>query len=78
MFDNSIFYFEYYNFTYCFGVYKMETRILWLIYVHGNKQKNYCLWAKKMMDNNTFSGEGENYCSVVVVTIMFLCFDVKV
>ena len=27
------------------------------------------------MDNNT--GDGEKYCSVVVITIMFLCFDVK-
>ena len=30
------------------------------------------------MDNNIFSGDGEKYCSVVVFTIMFLCFDVKV
>ena len=31
-----------------------------------------------MMDNNIFSRDGEKYCSVVVITIMFLCFDVKV
>ena len=24
-----------------------------------NKQKNYSLWAKKLMDNNIFSGDGE-------------------
>ena len=30
------------------------------------------------MDNNTFSGDGEKYCSVVIITIMFLCFDIKV
>ena len=30
------------------------------------------------MDNNVFSGDGEKYCSVVVITIMFPCFDVKV
>ena len=30
------------------------------------------------MDNNIFSGDGEKYCSVVVITKMFLCFDVKV
>ena len=30
------------------------------------------------MDNNIFSGDGEKYCSVVVITIMFLCFDFKV
>ena len=48
------------------------------IYLHGNKQKNYCLRAKKLMDNNIFSGDGENYCSAVVITIMFLCFDIKV
>ena len=40
------------------------------LYVHGNKQKNYCLWAKKLMDNNVFSSDGEKYCSVVVITIM--------
>ena len=36
--------------------------------------------AKKLMDNNIFSGNGEKYCSVVVIItiILFLCFDVKV
>ena len=24
------------------------------LYFHGNKQKNYCLCAKKLMDNNIF------------------------
>ena len=46
-------------------------------YVHGNKQKNYCLGAKKFMDNNIFSGNGEKNCSLVVITIIFLCLDVK-
>ena len=30
-----------------------------------------------MMDND-ISGNDEKYCSVVVITIMFLCFDVDV
>ena len=30
------------------------------------------------MDNDIFSGNDEKYCSVVVITRMFLCFDVKV
>ena len=30
------------------------------------------------MDNNIFSGDGEKYSSVVVIAIMFLCFDIKV
>ena len=30
------------------------------------------------MDNNIFSSDGEKYCSVVIIIIMFLCFDVKV
>ena len=47
------------------------------LYVHGKKQ-NYCLWAKKLMDNNIFSCDGEKYCSVVVIRMMFLCFDVRV
>ena len=46
------------------------------LYFHGNKQKHYCFWAKKLMDNNIFPADGEKYCSVVVITIMFLCFDV--
>ena len=48
------------------------------LYAHGNKQKNYCLWEKKLMDIITISGHGEKYCSVVVMTIMVLYFDVKV
>ena len=47
-------------------------------YVRDNKQKNYCLGVKKFMDNDIFSGNGEKYCSLVVITIIFLCFDVKV
>ena len=31
--------------------------------------------AKKLMGNHKFSGNGETYCSVVVITKMFLCFD---
>ena len=37
---------------------------------------DYYLWAKKLIDNNIFSGDGEKHCSVVIITIMFLCFDV--
>ena len=33
--------------------------------------------AKKLMDNE-IAGNGEKCCSVVVITIIFLCFDVKV
>ena len=29
-------------------------------YIHDNKQKNYCLGAKKFMDKDIFSGNGEN------------------
>ena len=47
------------------------------MYVHDNKQKNSCLWNKEMMDNNIY-GNSEKCCSVVVITIMFLSFDVKV
>ena len=37
------------------------TKITWLMwYVHDNKQKKYCLGAKKFMDNDIFSGNGEN------------------
>ena len=34
--------------------------------------------AKKLTDNNIFSVNGEKYCSVKVITIMFLYFDDKV
>ena len=47
-------------------------------YVHDIKQKNYCLGAKKFMDNDIDSGNGENNCLLVVITIIFLCFDVKI
>ena len=47
-------------------------------YVHDNKQKNYCLGAKKFMDYDIFSGNGEKYCSLKVITIIFLCFGLKV
>ena len=47
-------------------------------YVNDNKQKNYYLGAKKLMDNDIFSGNEEKYCSLVVITIIFLCFDVNV
>ena len=30
------------------------------------------------MDNDIFSGNGELYCSVAVITMIFLCFDIKV
>ena len=30
------------------------------------------------MDNDIFSGNGEKYCSLVVIAIIFLCFNVKV
>ena len=30
------------------------------------------------MDNDVFSGNGEKYCSLVVIAIIFLCFNVKV
>ena len=30
------------------------------------------------MHKHIFSGDGEKYCPVVVITIMFLCFDDKV
>ena len=29
-----------------------------------------------MMDNDNFSGNDEKYCSVVIIRITFLCFDV--
>ena len=36
-------------------------------------------WNAKEMDGyQYFSGNGEKYCSVVIITIMFLFFDVKV
>ena len=47
-----------------------------VIYVHDNKQ-NYSLGAKKLMDNDTFSDNGKKYCSLVVIAIIFLWFDVK-
>ena len=58
MFDNSIFTL---NITILHVVFMC---IKWKqgfydLYVHGNMQKNYCLWAKKLMDNNIFSGDGE-------------------
>ena len=34
--------------------------------------------AKKLMANDIFSGNDEKYCSVVVITMMFTCFDVEV
>ena len=46
--------------------------------VHDNKQKNYCLGAKKFMDNDIFLGNGEKYCILVVIRKNFLWFDVKV
>ena len=33
--------------------------------------------AKKFVDRIIFSGNGEKYCSVVVITIMFLCLAVE-
>ena len=44
---------------------------------HNNKQKNYSLLNKEIDGYRYFSGNGETYWSVVVITIMFLCFDVK-
>ena len=46
-------------------------------YVDDNKQKNYCLGAKKLIDNNIFSSNGEKYCLLVVVTIHFSMFWCK-
>ena len=47
-----------------------------------SKHKKYCLPQQRTcMDNDIFSGNGEKcekYRSVVVITIMFLCFDVNV
>ena len=37
-----------------------------------------CVGAKKFVDNDIFSGNGEKYCSLVIITIIFLCFNVKV
>ena len=48
------------------------------VIIRDNKKKNYCLGAKKFMDNDIFSDNVEKYCSLVVITIIFLCFDVKV
>ena len=48
--------------------------ILLMRYVHDNNQKKYCLRSKEI-DGRYFSGLYK-YCSVVVITIMFLCFDV--
>ena len=42
------------------------------------KQKNYCLRSKKNNGQGYFSSNGEKYNSVVVITIMFLYFDVKI
>ena len=47
-------------------------------YVNNNKQKNYCFRSKEIEGKRYFSGNGEKYCSVMVVTITFLCFDVEV
>ena len=33
--------------------------------------------AKKLMDNDLFQVNCEKYCSVVVITIMFLCLMLK-
>ena len=30
------------------------------------------------MDNDFFFGNGEKYCALVVITMIFLCFDVNV
>ena len=41
----------------CLCVYKMLTRIIWLVkYVYDNKQKSCCVayGAKKLMDNDIF------------------------
>ena len=47
-------------------------------YVHDDKQKNY-FRSKETDGLRYFSGNGEKYCSAVVITIIFfLCFDVKV
>ena len=60
-------------------IWKMETKILWLMFmVTSRRIIVYEQWAKTLMDNNIFSSNGEKYYSVVVITIMFLCFDVKV
>ena len=63
-------------------MYKMETRITWLIrYVYDFKKKGrriIAYVAKKLMDNDIFLVMAKKYSSVVVITIMFLCFDVKV
>ena len=37
----------------------------------------WLIWLKYMA-NDIFSGNDEKYCSVVVITMMFLCFDVEV
>ena len=51
-------------------------------YVHGNKKNKRIMivyGAKKLMDNEIAgTSNGEKYCSVVVITRIFLCFDVKV
>ena len=47
-------------------------------YVHDNKQKNYCSRSKEIVGQRYVSGNGEKYCSVVFITIIFQCFDVKV
>ena len=43
------------------------------------KQAEELLFTGKEIDVQCyFSGNGEKYCFAVVITIMFLCFDVKV
>ena len=46
--------------------------------IYDNKQMNYCLRSREIDGYRYFSGNGEKYFSVLVITIMLLCFDVKV
>ena len=45
-------------------------------YVHDKKHRSIVKRAKKLMDND-ISGNGEKYCSAVIIKIMFLCFKSK-
>ena len=47
-------------------------------YVHDNRQRIIVYRAKKLMDKDICSCNGDKYCSFVAIPIMFLCFDINV
>ena len=38
-----------------------------MCYAHDNKQKNYCLGAKKFIENDILSGNGENAAHLLLL-----------